>query len=409
MGGRRLPGKEALAFPLILALAGLAASCRHGDAAPAPSATATLATSTPGATATDSPTPDLLGPPPRDPAEASTRLQAFLAAIPGPCAGAIMLQAAWDAACASGDLDGDGRIDTAVLVPIAAEDGRPPGTGLVLVKRASLDRLERFPPGGEADTSLSGKTIFGIAERTGDSRAELAILASTCGASTCSSRLYLESWDGSAWRDRGPATWIDGLDQVSFEGPGTRAKLIMHGGIINATGAGPQRAATTTFTFDGVGWGTRTVLPDPPAYLFHAIRDADELFDHGKFEEAARAYAAAIESKDLKDWRQEEDGTNGRDNLVGYALLRIAVATAARGEDANHALDSAIRDSKDPLFANAALAFRKGFQESGGVHGGCLEVTQYLGAAGVPELIRQAFDYGFANHPIKAFRDVCPL
>ncbi len=94
---------------------------------------------------------------------------------------------------------------------------------------------------------------------------------------------------------------------------------------------------------------------------------------------------------------------------MAYSLFRIAVATAARGQDPTKALDAVIRDGKLELFANVALAFRKGLQDQGSVNAGCLEVTQYLGTPGIPEMIERMFDYGFANHPLKSYRDICPL
>jgi len=280
---------------------------------------------------------------------------------------------------------------------------------MVFVQRAAGSGLERLPPEGEADTSVVGQKVFALAERTGDARADLVLLANVCGAHTCSSRVYVEWWDGTAWRDAGPGTGVDSLDTISFDGKGTAAELVVHGGVINSVGAGPQRAATTAYTFDGVRWSIKSVLPDKPVYLFHAVQDADELFGRAKFAEAIAAYTAAADSKTLKDWRQEADGVNGRDSLAGYARLRIAVATAALGLDATRAMDAAIRDGNDPLFANAAQAFRRGLQEGNGVHGGCLEVTQYLGTSGIPEIVRAMFDYGYGNHPVKTYKEICPL
>jgi hypothetical protein len=300
-------------------------------------------------------------------------------------------------------------MDAAVLVPLPRSEGRTPNPGVVFVRRAAGPGLERFPPDGEADASIVGRGIFGITERTGDGRPDLVLLANACGAHTCSSRVYVESWDGTAWRDFGPGEGIDSLDAMNFDGNGTKGELVMHGGIINSVGAGPQRAATTTYAFDGVRWSTRSVVPDKAVYLFHAVQDADELFDRAKFADAIAAYTAAVDSKNLKDWRLEADGSNGRDSLAGYALLRIAVATAALGLDANRAMDAAIRDGKETLFANAMQAFRRGLQEGNGVHGGCLEVTQYLGTPGVPEIVRGMFDYGYGNHPVKTYKDICPL
>ncbi|MCL4230583.1 MAG: tetratricopeptide repeat protein [Dehalococcoidia bacterium] len=406
MGSRRLPGKKALAAALVLGLAGLAAACtaEGEEAEELPTSTAT-APSAAVATAT----PDPFGTPPRDAKEAASRLAPILAKAAGPCSDAAALHAAWGAACASGDVDGNGLIDVAVLVPLPTGTGQTPHPGVVLLRREGREKLEQFPPAGEADASIVGRSIFAVAERTGDGRADVVLLANACGASTCSSRVYVQSWDGSAWRDLGPGEGMSGLGRIAFDGNGTGGRLVMHGGILNSPGAGPQRAVTVTYVFDGVRWGAKTVVPDEPTYLFHAIRDADAHFAQGKFEEASEAYRAAIESKELRDWRAEMSLPGGRDELVAYALFRIAVAVAARGQDPSKAVDAVIRDGKSELFVNAAMAFRKGLQDQLSVNAGCLEVTQYLGTPGIPEMIERMFDYGFANHPLKGYRDICPL
>lgn len=409
MGSRRLPGKEALAPLLALLAAGLAAgACRPGEAQVAASPTASTAATATATFAPPTPPPDPLGEPPRDAAEAATKLAPFLADTGTGCAGAATLRAAWNATCAAGDLDGDGRADVAVLVPLPAT-GRTPNPGVVLVQRSGRASIDQFPPAGEADASIVGRGIFTVAERTGDGKADVVLLANACGGSACASRVYVEAWDGTAWRDLGPGEAVDSLDGIVFEGTGPKGKLVMHGGIINAAGAGPQRGEARVYEFNGARWVLIAILPDAPAYLFHAVEDADGLFDRGKFEEAAAAYKAAIESKELKDWRTETGAAAGRDDLVAYALLRIAVATAARGQDPAKTIDAIIRDVRQELFVNAAMAFRKGMQDGGGVHGGCLEVAQYLGTPGIPEIIHAMFDYGFANYPAKGYRDICPL
>lgn len=392
-----------------LLLAVTAAACgSDGDGAMAsPAHTPAGADVTARATATATPEP--FGNPPRDAQDAAARLATALGRAAGPCADAAAMHLAWGAACASGDVDGDGTPDVAVLVPLPASTGQSPHPGVVFVQRSVSPGLQRFPQSGEADASIVGRSIFTLAERSGDGTAEVVLLANLCGASTCSSRVYVQSWDGSAWRDIGPGEGMSGLERVVFEGSGTGGRLVMHGGIIASPGAGPQRASTTAYTFDGVRWGKKTVIPDRPVYLFHATRDADALFAEGKFEEATKAYAAAIESRDLRDWRAETGLPGGRDELVAYALFRIAVATAARGQDPTRELDAVIRDGKSELFVNAAIAFRKGLQDQLSVNAGCLEVTQYLGTPGIPEMIERMFDYGFANHPLKGYRDICPL
>lgn len=391
-------------------LAGLIfAACRGGSATPPdtstppPGASATSAAETPS----PSPTPDVFASVATDPAAAAKLLErAVPASATDPCPEA--LKAGWSAICVTGDVDGDGKPDNAYLVRISQQDSRNPTPAAVLVRRAAMGRFETFPVDGDADRGDLGRAIFGISERTGDTAAELVFLTTSCGASNCASTVRVERWDGSAWRDAGPGDAIDNLERAEWQGTKGLSRLVVRGGRLGTVGAGPTRAVTTTYSYANSRYTVAKSEPDPAVYLYHAILDADALFLAGKFEQAAAAYAAAIANKDLKDWRAESGRDPGQPSLAGYALFRIAVAAAARNEDANAELDDVIRLSKEQLFVNAAEAFRRGFQERQNVHGSCLAVTDYLATQGIPDYVRDIFDYGYANPP-RTYRDICPL
>src|SRR5512139_680229 len=126
MGSRRLPRQAAIAALLALCAAGVAAACGNGKATPTPTGTSTSpATAT--ATASATATPDPVGfAPPTTVEDASKRLATLMATWASPCAGAAALGRAWGATCASGDLDGDGKADTALLVPLGGVGARTP-------------------------------------------------------------------------------------------------------------------------------------------------------------------------------------------------------------------------------------------------------------------------------------------
>ncbi|MBI5949647.1 MAG: hypothetical protein HY875_16015 [Chloroflexi bacterium] len=387
----------------------IVAACRGGSAAPPatstppPGASATSAAETPS----PSPTPDPFASVVTDPAAAVKVLErAIPATASDPCPAA--LKSGWDATCATGDVDGDGKPDHAYLVRIAQQDSRNPTPGAVLVRRAATGKFETFPVDGDADRGDLGRAIFGISERTGDIAAELVFLTTSCGASNCASTVRVEHWDGSAWRDAGPANAIDNLERAEWQGEKGLSRLVVRGGRLGTVGAGPTRSVTITYSYTNSRYTILKTEPDPAVYLYHAILDADALFLGGKFEQASAAYAAAIANKDLKDWKAEAGRAPGQPALAGYALFRIAVSAAARNEDANAELDDVIRLSKDQLFVNAAEAFRRGFQERQTVHGACLAVTDYLATQGIPDYVREMFDYGYANPP-RTYRDICPL
>jgi hypothetical protein len=403
LGGGRLPYATVV---IALALgAVLSSSCGDDDPQRGNTPGAGL---TPTLTPVPSPTPDLLGPRPPDATAADTALRRYFGAEPATCT--ELLVERWQVVCATGELDGDGKPDTAMLVPLAGPGIRSPHPAVVFAWRSSGTTAERFPTAGaDGDESPVGRLLFSVVDRTGDSRAELVYLTRRCTASTCNALVEVQSWDGTAWRDLGPADLgMENLDRLDFTGRGAASKLILHGGRVSSIGAGPSRTRTVTYAFDGSRYVAAATEYEKPEYLYHAILDADALVDAGRYEQAIAAYQAAIASKDLKDWKMEAQGEDGRTELVAYALFRIAIATAADAQSPTAALDAVISGTENVLFKRAAQSFRQGFQEGGTVHAGCLSATSYLSSPPNPQALMEMFDYGTVN-PRKSALDVCPF
>ncbi len=317
-------------------------------------------------------------------------------------------KAAWDATCVEADMDGDAAADTVLFVPLAGGAGRSPNPAVVFV-RPTAGVAAIFPAGGvDADGSPLGRAAFTVGDRTGDKAAEVSYLATECGASNCVGRVEVQSWDGTAWRDLGPGDSYNNPVSVEFALAGARSRLTVRAGTLGSVGAGPTRNTTSVYGVNGGRFARVSATPDKPVYLYHAIEDADALFRAGDFASALKAYRTAIDDATLMDWQKDRGLPPGRPRLTGYALFRIAVATAATGADARPAIDDAITNNKEPLFVEAVQAFRRGLQERDGVHGGCVEATRYLSDAVAKEILAQVFEYGFAN-PKPSYLDVCPL
>lgn len=411
MGSRRLPRAEAVRALAAAFGLGLAA-CSGGEAktaaTPSPGATGTVAAATATSTAalpSPTPTPDPLGSPPGTADAAVAALRSYLPGRP-PCPQEV--ERAWGAACVAGNLDGDAITDAVYAVPLAG-GGALPAPGVVVAWRGSNGDLAAFPEIGAADLGVLGRVLFAVADRTGDARVEVMYLATACGAHTCTSRLEIQAWDGTAWRDAGPGDQgIATLERATVSGSGTATEIVLHGGVIQSVGAGPPRQSTTTYRWNGARYAVASIVPDAPRYLIHAVLDADALFAAGRYPEAAAAYVSAAEATDLKDWQAEVGAGDGRARLTGYARFRAAVAIAAGGADATAAFDAAIARGTEQAFITATEAFRKGLKEGGSVHAGCLEATRYLTSPGVPAYLRLVFDYGYAN-PQKTAAEICPL
>lgn len=414
MGRWRLSGS--LLSAAILAAA-LVTACAHSPVH-APTVTSvstprsTPATQPPTAvrTPTPSPTPDPLAAIPETPAEALTGVTTALIDAPGePCPAPLV--ARWHVACATGDFDGDDVADSAFLVPLQAPaesaDLKP---AALLVLRASDKQLMPLPGiAATADASALGIAFFGT--RQTPAGPALTFLTSACTTTGCISQAHIERWDANAWRDIGPGdSGISNLESADWDADGS---LVIKAGALTAPGAGPTRPSTTTYTYADGRYSQSARVYAPPVYLFDAITDADAKFAAADWAGAIAAYQRAIADTGLKDWKAEQGDPPGRPVLVSYALFRIAVATAAMGDDPAVALDAVIVDAQTPIFAYAAQQFRQGWQQTASTHGGCTAVTAYLATSDAsgdnPAYIQQVFNYGYANQPAKSYLDICPL
>lgn len=410
MGGWKLPGS--IFCGLALAAASVAAGCGgNSKGGPSPAASrhdaTTTATASATRTPTATPTPDPLANAPANASEAQQGIEDELIASPAEACPARLVSM-WKVTCAAGDFDRDGQPDMAFLVPLKVTAGTLGTPAVVLVLRSTTKTMEALADDGDA--SKTGVAFFTARTVPAGGQA-LAYLSTGCSATGCISQAHVERWDGTAWRDIGPGdAGITALESATWDQSG---ELVLEGGKLTAPGAGPTRSVTVTYAYSDGRYAESSRVYAAPVYLFHAITDADAKFAAADWAAAITAYQAAINNTSLKDWKAEQGQSPGRPTLVSYALFRIAIATAAEGNDPSVALDTVIVDAKDPIFAYAAQQFRTGWQQTGSVHGGCIAATAYLGTSNAsgdnPAYIKQAFNYGYANQPIKTYMDVCPL
>ncbi|MEX2081781.1 MAG: hypothetical protein WEC33_09215, partial [Dehalococcoidia bacterium] len=236
-------------------------------------------------------------------------------------------------------------------------------------------------------------------------------VATSCSATACAGQAQVWWWDGLAFRDGGPGSEeaVVNLLEVVFDREGGESVLIAYGGKLEVEAAGPTRNVRTAYLFDGARYVPILRHADEAEYLYHAVVDADALFDAGDWEAAVASYGAAVGNAALKDWKFERNGADGRSELEGYARLRIAIATAAARDDPTEALDATILNHAGTAFGFAAETFRTEYQQTNeDVQAACRAVTVYLALPPIPEVIRATFDYGYAN-PVRTFEDICPL
>jgi LysM repeat protein len=241
-----------------------------------------------------------------------------------------------------------------------------------------------------------------------DGKPDLVYVDTSCGAHTCFSTLFVDSWNGSAFQD-----WIKGdptmagaeysfMDTVPA---GQGEEILAHGGLISSAGAGPQRAWTETYISpEGGPYESYKKAYDESNCLYFQILDANELFNQWSsigFAPAVLAYDKAIADESAKACGEMLDEL---DTLRNFARFRLMVAWVSRGRP-DKAAQIRSEITYQPL-VGAADTFLKGLQNSHSIVQACRDTTKY--AEENPDSWIYLSDWGYAN-PTFTAADLCPL
>ena len=262
-----------------------------------------------------------------------------------------------------------------------------------------------IPPG----STVPIQPLVDAGDLNNDGGGELAYVTSTCGASTCSQSVHILKGIATGYVSITPPEGISMTSSeasfVDTDGDGAK-ELLLSGGAIMSVGAGPQRARTETWAWDGAAYTLRSTQLEKPAYLYHAVKEADALFAAGNYPEAEAAYAAVVGDTSLQVWSEEK---HERNELESYSLFRAGLAVAQAGGDAakvNGYLDRARGYRPQTLHDQLAASFKAGFNAKGTVSVGCAAVRDDI-ASNVAEY--QAFwDFGYGN-PLFDADAFCPF
>jgi hypothetical protein len=193
------------------------------------------------------------------------------------------------------------------------------------------------------------------------------------------------------------------IEDTTREGQGR--EIVVHGGVIESVGAGPQRAWTETYlSARGAPYVLYSQVYDPSTCLYHKVLDANRAFDAWAldgFEPAIEAYKAAIADASAGSCGKI---TNEVATLRDFARFRLLVADVAAGVAAEGLpLASQITN---PALKGAATTFLNSYRANTSVIQACRDTTKYAetNAAAWQFLA----DWGYAN-PSFTVQDLCPL
>jgi hypothetical protein len=190
---------------------------------------------------------------------------------------------------------------------------------------------------------------------------------------------------------------------------GTGRILALSGGM-GSVGAGPQRAYTETWAWNGSVITFASGERGPATYRYHAFRDADEAWFQQNYDQAHWGYLNVITDQTLKAWEGYYGAHEETLWLTALARWRLVLMGMKREnyEDAkaHYAQLQSAFTPETPGYPVAALAkrFWDRYREVGNIAYGCQEVVNAPEAQAVLDFLNS---YGYAN-PMYTPEELCP-
>ncbi len=261
--------------------------------------------------------------------------------------------------------------------------------------------------------------IVSVGDITGDGAGELVHATNWCGASTCTLNVFVVAGDSGKYKRLDTSADVPEFPseiampsaEVRVEdtnGDGTM-EIVLHGGIIQSAAAGPQRMRTEVYGWDGEQFSLTSIENDPPARRYFKVRDADDAFSQGDYEQAVGLYQEAIDGTGLK----EVTWFGSREELTAYSTFRLGLSYLKLGDTkaAAQQISAAIANYPVSLHGKAAMTFRNAISlnqggYSGQLSAGCDAVSDFANQN--LDRLREVWDYGWANPDFDPDA-LCPL
>ncbi len=314
------------------------------------------------------------------------------------------------------DLDADGEAEWV----IAMADPKPlqvtvPGNLLVIDRQDGAYRLLYQIPSDEVapDMAAGNFRILATDDINADGKAELAYITSVCGAHTCYDTVHLYAWNAAtgSWRSLADQPIEMAYAEVWFENRDDDAarELVLYGGMIGSIGAGPQRARTEVYDWDGARYWLAATIFDDSDFLYFRVLDAGRALRQGNYSEALALYEEAISNPDLRIWKVwVEDGERERADLRAFARFRLMVThVLVKDETAAQAVLAELQvEQPDHIYAQAAENFWQAYSAKRDTLAACQAVTDFAYAH--PEIVEPLSDFGYSN-PVLTPDQVCGI
>lgn len=184
-----------------------------------------------------------------------------------------------------------------------------------------------IPYNSPTDPGVSFKLLSEVTVNFND-LPDMAYIDTDCGAHTCTDNLNVIEWNGQKFVDlidgdlRLPhPTYLIELGQITAVS-----------GYVNSVGAGPQRAYTEIWKWNGKVITVTDKILGPPIARMHLVNDADAKLEQGDTSEAISNYKQAIEDQSLPSQFLNPNTDYKQEVVKAYATFKLFVAYTVLGQ-----------------------------------------------------------------------------
>lgn len=307
-------------------------------------------------------------------------------------------------AVAQADVDGNGQPD--LLFALTRENPRThqmTGTLLLFTREGeALQPLLRE----QVDAAVR---VLAFRDVNGDGRTDVVWREDVCGPVDCTVTVHVQSWDP---QEKKLVPFSDGVISMvnadvwleDVDGDGAE-EIVLHGGIIKAIGAGPQRAWKEIWDAKG-GKPYELVarVYDPSPCLYHWVLDGNHALEQGDVEKAIQIFQQVVSNPELTAcWLRPAEEEELRS--FGWFRLALAYAYAGRPDQVESVVHQAEQAYPDALYIQALKEWYRAYAESQDPQKACEALQPFIESH--PDLWKMLAHYGFAN-PTFGPADVCP-
>lgn len=311
------------------------------------------------------------------------------------------------------DLTGDGDSETIVSIYNPLSQVQPP-SGMLLIYGCADQKMNLLYSDSTADPN-SMTQLMKIDDLIGAKRGgQMATLKSICGAHTCFDTFDVLGWNGNTFVSlmAEPLTLPSASYVLSKKDTDAAYHIEAQAGVVASTGAGPQRAETQIWQWNGAQFAPVATTLAPVVYRVHAIYEADDAFAKGDYPSAIDWYSRAITDDSLKDWLTEIGYSRAHDRgtLTAYARFRLLVIGVLRGDaNASDQLAQLTKDfpadNPDNNIQQMAALFWSKYQATKDIKTACAAADAF--ANDTYQITDNLSLFGYANR-LYTSDDMCP-